>query len=55
MECVVWVSKQASTLSDRDESSDSSDEEDLESQVEDGVLKEEEKGALRTLEFADED
>ena len=55
MDCVVWASKQASTSSDRDESSDSSDEEDLESQVDDGILKEEEKDALRTLELVDED
>ena len=55
MECVVWASKQASTSRDRDESSDSSGEGDLESQEEDGILKEEEKHALRTLELADEE
>ena len=55
MECVVWASKQASTSRDFDESSDSSDEADLESQEEDGILKEEEKDALRTLELADEE
>ena len=47
MECVVWPSKQASTSSDRDESSDSSDEEDIESQVDDGIL--------RTLGLVDDD
>ena len=55
MECVVWASKQASTSSDRDESSDSSDEEDIASQVDDGILKEEEKDALRTLGLVDDD
>ena len=40
---------------DCDENSDSSDEADLESQEEDGILKEEEKDALRTLELADEE
>ena len=55
MDCVVWASKQASTSSDRDESSDSSDEEALDSQVDDGILKEEEKDALRTLEIVDDD
>ena len=55
MECVVWASKQASTSSDRDESSDSSDEEDIESQVDDGILKEEEKDALRTLGLVDDE
>ena len=35
MECVVWASKQASTSRDRDESSDSSDEEGIESEVDD--------------------
>ena len=55
MECVVWASKQASTSSDRDQSSDSSDEEDIESQVDDGILKEEEKDALRTLGLVDDD
>ena len=42
MECIVWASKQARTSRDYDESSDSSDEADLESQEEDGILKEEE-------------
>ena len=51
----MWASKQASTSRDCDESSDSSDEADLESQEEDGILKEEEKDALRTLELADEE
>ena len=51
----MWASKQASTSSDRDESSDSNDEEDLESEVDDGILKEEEKDALRTLELVDDD
>ena len=51
----MWASKQASTSSDRDESSDSSDEEDIESQVDDGILKEEEKDALRTLGLVDDD
>ena len=55
MDCVVWASKQASTSSDRDESSDNSDEEALDSQVDDGILKEEEKDALRTLELVDDD
>ena len=55
MDCVVWASKQASTSSDCDESSDSSDEEALDSQVDDGILKEEEKDALRTLELVDDD
>ena len=55
MDCVVWASKQASTSSDRDESSDSSHEEALDSQVDDGILKEEEKDALRTLELVDDD
>ena len=55
MDCVVWASKQASTSSDRDESSDSSDKEALDSQVDDGILKEEEKDALRTLELVDDD
>ena len=54
MDCVVWASKQASTSSDRDESSDSSDEEVLDLQVDDGILKEEED-ALRTLELVDDD
>ena len=51
----MWASKQASTSSDRNESSESSDEEDLESQVDDGILKEEEKDALRTLHLVDDD
>ena len=55
MDCVVWTSKQASTSSDRDESSDSRDEEALDSQVDDGILKEEDKDALRTLELVDDD
>ena len=49
------ASKQASTSSDRNESSDSSDEEDIESQVDDAILKEEEKDALRTLGLVDDD
>ena len=51
----MWASKQASTSSDRDESSDSSDEEDIESQVDDGILKEEGKDALLTLGLVDDD
>ena len=54
MDCVVWASKQASMSSNRDESCDSSDEEALDSQVDDGILKEE-KDALRTLELVDDD
>ena len=41
--------------SDPNESSDSSDEEDIESQVDYGILKEEEKDALRTLALVDDD
>ena len=51
----MWASKQASSSSDRDESSDSSDEEALDLQVDDGILKEEEKDALRTLKLVDDD
>ena len=51
MDCVMWASKQASTSSDRGESSNSSDE----SQVDDGILIEEQRDALRTLELVDDD
>ena len=54
MECVVWASKQASTSRDCDGSSYSSDKTDLESQEEDGILKEE-KDPLQTLELIDEE
>lgn len=50
MDCVVWASTKARPTTDQEESSDSSLEEE---QVGDGVLKDEEKDALRTLPLAD--
>lgn len=50
MDCVVWASTKARPTTDQEESSDSSLEEE---QIGDGVLKDEEKDALRTLPLAD--
>ena len=49
MDCVVWASRKARSSSDQGESSNSSGEEDQESQIGDGILKEKEKEALRSL------
>ena len=53
MERVVWASRKAQPSSDQGESSDSSGEEDQESQIGDGILKEKEKEALRSLPLSD--
>ena len=53
MECVVWASRKARPSSDQGESSDSSEEEDQESQIGDGIFEEKEKEALRSLLLSD--
>ena len=53
MECVAWASTKARPSSDQGESSDGSLEEDQDSQIGDGILKDEEKDALRTLPLSD--
>jgi len=50
MDCVVWASTAARPTADQEESSDGSLEEE---QIGDGVLKDEEKDALRTLPLTD--
>ena len=50
MDCVVWASTKARPTTDQEESSDSSLGEE---QIGDGVLKDEEKDALRTLPIAE--
>ena len=51
MECVVWASNKARPASDHEESSDGGSEEDA---VDDGILNEKEKEALRTLAMAED-
>ena len=53
MECVVWASNKARPASDHEESSDGGSEEDEASQIDDGILKDKEKEALRTLAMAE--
>ena len=54
MECVVWASNEAQPASDQEESSDGGSGENEASQIDDGILNDEEKEALRTLAMAED-
>ena len=54
MESVVWASNKARPASDHEESSDGGSEEDEASQIDDGILNDKEKEALRTLAMAED-
>ncbi|KAK2554170.1 hypothetical protein P5673_024527 [Acropora cervicornis] len=54
MECVVWASNEAQPASDHEESSDGGSGENEASQIDDGILNDEEKEALRTLAMAED-
>ena len=54
MECIVWASNKARPPSDHEESSDDGSEEDQSSQIDDCILKDKEKEAMRTLALAED-
>ena len=54
MECVVWASNKARPASDHEESSDGGSGDDEASQIDNGILNDEEKEALRTLAMAED-
>ena len=54
MKCVVWASNKARPASDHEESSDGGSGEDEASQIDDGILNDEEKEALQTLAMAED-
>ncbi|KAK2548309.1 hypothetical protein P5673_031541 [Acropora cervicornis] len=54
MGCVVWASNKARPASDHEESSDGGSGENEASQIDDGILNDEEKEALRTLAMAED-